>query len=67
MEIIVLKHLSHLPQDKPYLMVGMVASEEAARAEGERYGAETVYYWPKTQSAYLYIPKESGNGAHETI
>jgi hypothetical protein len=33
MEVIVLKHLSHLPQDKPYLMVGMVASEEDARAE----------------------------------
>lgn len=43
-------------------MVGMVASEEAARSEGESYGAAAVYYWPKTQSAYLYIPKDSNNG-----
>lgn len=48
-------------------MVGMVASEEAARSEGESYGAEAVYYWPKTHSAYLYIPKEAEDGAHETV
>lgn len=67
MDVITLKHLSHLPQGKPYLMVGMIASEEEARAEGERYGAKAVYYWQKTHSAYLYIPKDESDDVHEAL
>lgn len=67
MNVITLKYLSHLPQDKGYLMVGMVADEEEARAIGKSFGAETVYYWPKTHSAYLYIPKEVSDGTHSQV
>lgn len=67
MKVITLEHLSHLPKGVPFLSVGLVADAEAALKIGEKYQATTVYYWPKTKSAYLYIPKETNDGAHETV
>ena len=51
-EVIVLKFLKDLPGDKAMIQKAPLSIDEA-RAWGETWKAETVYYWKGTQSAFI--------------